>query len=76
MTVNTLPATVMVPVRTADPVFGDTEKATLSGPVPLLPVAIQETVEKADQVQPAIVFTPNVDDPPEAVRDSDVLVRL
>ncbi len=65
------PATVMVADRETPAIAGDTVYLTVPGPLPLFLDAkvIQEALDDAAQLQPAIVETTTVPVPPDALND-------
>ena len=70
-TVNVRPATVIVPVRAADPVLAATVKcsAPLPVPDPSLAIVIHAALLAAVHAQPAVVVTFTVPPPPLEVKD-------
>ena len=71
VTVNGLPAIVMVAVRLAVPVFASTAKLTEPPPEPEAPVTMvtQEAVLELDHAQPADVVTDADPAPPPLAND-------
>ncbi len=65
------PATVMVAARETPAIAGDTVYLTVPGPIPLFldATVIQEALDDAVQLQPAIVETITDPVPPDALND-------
>ena len=68
VTVTAVPATVNVPVRDEVDVFAAAAKVVLPEPLPVAPLLIesQAALLVADQVQPVVVVTAEVCEPPDA----------
>ena len=68
VTVTVAPATVNVPVRDDVEVFAAAAKVVLPLPVPVAPLLMesQAALLAADQVQPVVVVTAELCEPPDA----------
>ena len=74
VTVTVAPATVKVPVRDDVEVFAAATKVLLPEPLPVapLPIESQAALLVADQVQPVVVVTAAVSEPPAAPTEAVV----